>query len=83
MCKKINWRKKLSSRKFWAMTTGVAVSTMVVFDVNQEAITKVTGLLTSVSVLIAYILAESSVDKARENNRNLMDYPDEVWHDEL
>ncbi len=66
---KINWKQKLSSRKFWAMVTGVIISLLVAFNVGEEVITKVTGILSSTSVLIVYILAETSVDKARENNR--------------
>ncbi len=66
---KINWKQKLSSRKFWAMATGVTVSLLVAFNVGEEVVTKVTGVLSSTSVLIVYILAETSVDKAREYNK--------------
>ncbi len=85
MCKKIDWMKKLSSRKFWAMITGVVISVLVAFEVGQEEITKITGILSSISVLIVYILAETSIDKARENNKSQIDYVDtgEGWHDEF
>ncbi len=66
---KINWKQKLSSRKFWSMVTGVIISFLVAFNVGEEVITKVTGILSSTSVLIVYILAESSIDKAREINK--------------
>ncbi len=62
---KINWEQKLASRKFWAMVVGIVVSVLVAFDVNQEMITKITGVISSASLLIVYILAEASIDKER------------------
>jgi len=59
---KIDWRKKLSSRKFWACIIGVVLSVMVMFGVSESDQTKVTGLITACSTLVIYILAESNVD---------------------
>jgi heme/copper-type cytochrome/quinol oxidase subunit 2 len=59
---KIDWKRKLSSRKFWAAVIGVVISVMVMFNAPEEEQTKVTGLITACSTLIIYILAESNVD---------------------
>lgn len=59
---KIDWKRKLSSRKFWAAVIGVVISIMVMFNTPEEEQTKVTGLITACSTLIIYILAESNVD---------------------
>lgn len=60
---KIDWRRKLSSRKLWCAILGVVLSVMTMYGSSDDDKTKVTGLITATSTLIIYILAESSVDK--------------------
>lgn len=62
----INWKRKLSSRKFWALVAGVATSVLVLAGAGEDTIVKVTGLITSVGAVIAYILAEAHVDGQRK-----------------
>ena len=62
---KINWKQKLTSRKFWAAIVAVIVSLCVLIgipDVTQE---QITALIMAVGGLIAYILGEGFVDAAR------------------
>ena len=59
----MNWKRKLTSRKFWAAVIGVVISVMVLFGVDSGEQEKVTGLITSCGVLIAYIVGEGLVDK--------------------
>ena len=62
---KINWKQKLTSRKFWAAIVAVIVSLCVLIgipDVTQE---QITALVMAVGGLIAYILGEGFVDAAR------------------
>lgn len=61
---KINWRRKLSSRKFWAAITGVVISVMMIFGADSGSQEKIAGAITSTGVLVTYILAEGSTDKA-------------------
>lgn len=65
---KIDWKKKLSSRKFWAAVSGVVISIMVIFGADSGSQERIAGAITSAGVLAAYILAESSVDKAAVDN---------------
>lgn len=62
---KINWKQKLTSRKFWAALIGFATSMMVAFGVNDLTIEQVIAVITAVSTLIAYIVGEGMVDAAR------------------
>lgn len=62
---KINWKQKLTSRKFWAAVVGVVTSLCVVFGVPDLTVQQITGLITAVSALAAYILGEGLVDAAR------------------
>ncbi len=61
---KINWKRKLSSRKFWAAITGVVISVMVAFNADAGEQEKVTGIITATGTLAIYMLAEGSTDKA-------------------
>ncbi|MBR6790092.1 MAG: hypothetical protein IKM31_04420 [Oscillospiraceae bacterium] len=64
------WKRKLSSRKFWAAVTAVALSAGVLFGIDELTMEHVTALIAAVGGLAAYILAEGSVDAAREKNEN-------------
>jgi uncharacterized membrane protein len=65
---KINWKQKLTSRKFWAAAIGFITALLVVFGVNDMTIEQVVGLITAASTLIAYIIGEGMVDAARIKN---------------
>lgn len=59
---KIDWIRKLTSRKFWAAVAGFVTAIMVLL--NTDALTQehVIGLISATSVLAIYILGESYVD---------------------
>lgn len=65
---KINWKQKLTSRKFWAALIGFITAMMVAFGVNDLTIEQVVGMITAASTLIAYIIGEGIVDAARINS---------------
>lgn len=64
---KVNWKQKLTSRKFWAAVVGFVTPILIVFNVPNLTIEQVTAIITSGGALIAYILAEGNVDANREN----------------
>ncbi len=64
---KIDWKRKLSSRKFWAAVSGVVISVMIIFGADSGSQEKIAGAITSAGVLVTYILAESGTDKAALN----------------
>lgn len=65
----MNWKKKLTSRKWWTSIIGVVISLMVLFNVDSETTERVTSLITAVSSAIAYTLAEGFVDGKAINNK--------------
>ena len=67
---KINWKLKLSSRKFWAAVTGIATAVLVLCNVNELTIEKVAALISAEGVLIAYIFAEGDVDSNRVSQQD-------------
>ena len=62
----INWKQKLSSRKFWAALVGFITSILYAFKIAETDITQIAGIISSASVLIIYILGESYVDANRD-----------------
>ena len=60
----MNWKKKLSSRKFWAAISGDVIRVMVAFNADAGSQEKVTGVITATGTLAIYMLAEGGADKA-------------------
>ena len=66
---KINWKQKLSSRKFWAAVAGLVVAILVIVGTDPTQIEKVVAIISSASVLVIYIVSEASIDSARIKER--------------
>jgi hypothetical protein len=61
---KIDWVKKLTSRKFWAAVVGFATPVILASGGDSEQVTRVTALIMSGAALIAYIIGEGLTDAA-------------------
>lgn len=61
---KIDWKRKLSSRKLWAAAAGIITGLAMVFGLDQSTISNVAGAVVSVSSVVAYIITEGKVDAA-------------------
>lgn len=59
---KIDWAKKLSSRKFWVALSALICALCVLFGVDNFTIEKLTATLSALGVLAAYILTEGYID---------------------
>lgn len=64
----INWKQKLTSRKFWAAVIGFVTSIMVACGIPNMTIEQVVAVITAGATLIAYIIGEGMVDAARIKN---------------
>ncbi|WP_438447404.1 hypothetical protein [Gorillibacterium sp. sgz5001074] len=65
--------KKLASRKFWALVASLVTANMILFGYAEADIVKVTAVITQFGAVVAYILAEASVDKeAQKQNVYIM-----------
>lgn len=62
--KKIDWARKLTSRKFWAAVVGFATPLMTMLQVSDNAAVQVTALIMAGGTLIAYIIGEGLTDAA-------------------
>lgn len=59
---KIDWARKLSSRKFWALVAGLATSALVLANVPENTIAQVAAVIGAFGSVACYILAEAYVD---------------------
>lgn len=67
---KINWKQKLSSRKFWALIVGFITPLLLAFGVADNVVAQVAAIITAGGAVVAYLFAESIVDSAREGATN-------------
>lgn len=58
----INWKQKLTSRKFWAAVVGFVTPLLIAFGVAENDVAEVSSIIMSGATLIAYIIGEGLVD---------------------
>ena len=71
---KIDWKRKLSSRKLWVAVCGFISGLILAFNGSAELAETITGAIMSGASVIAYIVAEGLVDAANvggEETENL------------
>ncbi len=56
--------RKISSRKFLAALAGLVMGLAMVFGLDEGVISTVSGAVTAVSSVVAYIVSEGRVDAA-------------------
>ena len=64
----IDWKAKLTSRKFWAAVCTFVANLLIAFKGSQETATQVTALIMAGAAVIAYIIGEGLVDAAGAAN---------------
>ena len=62
MTTKIDWKRKLTSRKFWAAIASFAAMLIVALGGAEETATQVTALIMAGASVIAYIIGEGLAD---------------------
>ena len=61
----IDWKRKLSSRKFWVALIGFVSSVLLALNFAESDVTQIAGIISSAGVLITYILVEGNIDSKR------------------
>jgi len=64
---KIDWKSKLSSRKFWAAVAGFITPIIIISGGDNELATEVTAIIMSGAALISYIIGEGLSDAAKSS----------------
>ena len=68
----IDWKRKLTSRKFWAAVCEFVTMLIIAFGGTKETAVQVTALIMAGAAVLAYIIAEGLVDAA---NVGVIDLP--------
>ena len=64
MMNPINWKQKLTSRKFWALIAALVTSVLTGLA-SENQIAHVISVISGVGACVAYMFAEAKVDAAR------------------
>ena len=72
----IDWKRKLTSRKFWAAVCEFVAMLIIAFGGTQETAVQVTAIIMAGAAVLAYIIAEGLVDAA--NVGGTFEIPDEA-----
>lgn len=68
--------KKLSSRKFLAAVAGFVAGLAIVFGLDENTISAVSGAVVSMMSVITYIITEGKVDATASNKKVAVAAPD-------
>lgn len=64
----IDWKSKLTSRKFWAAVASFVGMLIIFFKGTEETATQVTALIMAGASVVAYIIGEGLADAAGAAN---------------
>lgn len=58
----IDWKKKLTSRKFWMAVAAFITPLLLAFGLSEDTVTQVIAIMMAGADVMAYIIAEGMVD---------------------
>jgi len=64
---KIDWKRKLTSRKLWVAVAGFVSGLIVAFGGGENTAATVSGCILQGAAVVGYLLAEGLADSAERN----------------
>ncbi len=58
----VDWKKKLTSRKFWLAIVGFVTPLLLAFGIAETEVAQVTAIIMAGADVLAYIFAEGMID---------------------
>ena len=58
----IDWKKKLTSRKFWMAVVAFITPLLLAFGIAENDVTQIVAIIMAGADVVAYIIAEGLVD---------------------
>lgn len=58
----VDWKRKLTSRKFWAAIVGFVTPLLLAFGVAENVVTETAAIIMAGADVLVYIFAEGYVD---------------------
>lgn len=74
----IDWKRKLTSRKFWAAIASFVTLLVTAFGAAEEVATQVTALIMAGAAVVAYIIGEGLADAANAGTAEPEKPPEEI-----
>ena len=65
---KIDWKRKLTSRKFWLSIASFVSMLMVAFGQSESTATQVTSLIMAGATVIGYVIGEGLADSVNQKS---------------
>ncbi len=65
---KIDWKRKLTSRKLWVAIAGMVAGLIIAFGGNENTAETVSGCIMSTAAVVGYIVGEGLTDAANKSN---------------
>ena len=62
---KIDWKQKLTSRKWWAGLAGAVTMLLGILGVSESTVAQISEIIVGAGVLLGAIIGEATVDAAR------------------
>ena len=60
----INWKSKVTSRKFWMAVVAFITPLLLSFGLSESTVTQIVAIIMAGADVLAYIIAEGMVDAA-------------------
>ena len=70
---KIDWKKKLTSRKFWMAIIGFVTPILIAFGVSESNTSEIVSIIMAGASCIAYIIGEGLVDAGHTSDKSNSD----------
>ena len=62
----IDWKKKLTSRKFWMSVVAFVTPLLLAFGIAENDVTQIVAIIMAGADVVAYIIAEGLVDAGQK-----------------
>ena len=67
---KIDWKRKLTSRKLWLSIAGFVSGLIIIFGGKQDIADKVSGSIMSGAAIVGYVLGEGLADSGNGGKKD-------------
>lgn len=65
----IDWKHKLTSRKFWIAIVGLVTGLIIYFGGTEESAAQIEGVIMSAASVVAYVIGEGLADSGESNTK--------------
>ncbi len=78
---KIDWARKLTSRKLWVAIAGFVAGLIIIFGGDKESADKISGAILSGAAVVGYVIGEGLADNGNATLSTELKTVDEYGED--